>query len=97
MPGQPKSAEQCGRFFSQTIRAEIGIKVYPHLLRHFAATLYLTENPEGIEVVRRVLGHRSADTTQRSYAGIHDEIAVRRFDELVLGLRAAILKEIGDA
>ncbi len=95
--GQPKSAEQFGRFFSQTIRAEIGIKVYPHLLRHFAATLYLTENPEGIEVVRRVLGHRSADTTHRSYAGIHDEIAVRRFDEVVLGIRAAILKEIGDA
>ena len=96
VPGQPKSAEQFGRFFTQTIRAETGIEVYPHLLRHFAATLYLTENPEGIEVVRRVLGHRSADTTQRSYAGIHDEIAVRRFDELVLRLRAAILTEIGD-
>jgi len=68
--GQPKSAAQFTRFFSQTIRAETGIAVYPHLLRHFAATLYLTENPEGIEVVRRVLGHRNADTTQRSYAGI---------------------------
>ena len=76
--------------------SEIGLEVYPHLLRHFAATLYLTENPEGIEVVRRVLGHRSADTTRRSYAGVHDQLAVRRFDELVLGIRAAIMKEIGN-
>ena len=64
-------------------------------MRHFAATLYLTEHPEGIEVVRRVLGHRSAETTQRSYAGVQDQVAVRRFDELVLGIRGAILKEIG--
>jgi integrase len=92
--GRPKTGEQFGRFFTETIREETGLNVYPHLLRHFAATLYLTENPEGIEVVRRVLGHRSADTTRRSYAGVHDEIAVRRFDELVLGIRAAIMKEI---
>lgn len=95
IPGKPKSAEQFGRTFRKTIRAETGLDVYPHLLRHFAATLYLTENPEGLEVVRRVLGHRSADTTQRSYAGVHDQIAVSRFDELVLGIRGAILKEIG--
>ena len=93
-PGKPKSAEQFGRFFRKTILAETGLEVYPHLLRHFAATLYLTENPEGLEVMRRVLGHRSAETTHRSYAGIHDQVAVRRFDELVLGIRGAILKEI---
>ena len=95
VPGKPKSGEQFGRGFSKTIRAETGLEVYPHLLRHFAATLYLTEHPEGIEVVRRVLGHRSAETTQRSYAGVQDQVAVRRFDELVLGIRGAILKEIG--
>jgi integrase len=95
VPGRPKTGEQFGRFFTKTIRDEIGLEVYPHLLRHFAATLYLTENPDGIEVVRRVLAHRSADTTRRSYAGVHDAIAVRRFDELVLGIRASILNEIG--
>ena len=93
--GKPKAPEQFGRSFRKTIREETGLDVYPHLLRHFGATLYLTENPEGLEVVRRVLGHRSADTTHRSYAGVHDQIAVRRFDELVLGIRGAILKEIG--
>jgi integrase len=97
VPGRAKSHEQFGRFFTQTIRAETGIEVYLHLLRHFAATIYLTENPECIEVVRRVLGHRSADTTHRSYAGIHDELAVRHFDELVLRIRGTILREVGDA
>ena len=96
-PGKPKSAEQFGRFFKRTIRAETGLEVYPHLLRHFGATLYLTENPDGLDTVRRVLGHRSAETTHRSYVGVHDEIAVRRFDELVLRIRSSILKEIGDA
>lgn len=46
-------------------------------------------------MVRRVLGHRSADTTHRSYAGVHDQVAVRRYDALVLGIRGAVLKEIG--
>lgn len=95
IPGKAKSPEQFGRQFSKVIRAETGLDVYPHLLRHFAATLYLTENPEGLEVVRRVLGHRSADTTHRSYAGVHDQVAVRRYDALLLGIRGAVLKEIG--
>lgn len=90
-----KAAEQLGRQFTKAIRTETGLYVYPHLLRHFAATLYLTENPEGLEVVRRVLGHRSADTTHRSYAGVHDQVAVRRYDALVLGIRGAVLKEVG--
>lgn len=93
--GRPKTGEQFGRLFKKTIRDETGLEVYPHLLRHFAATLYLTENPDGIEVVRRVLAHRSADTTRRRYAGVQDAVAVRRFDELVLGIRGSILNEIG--
>lgn len=96
IPGKSKSPEQIGRFFSNTILVETGLEVYPHLLRHFAATIYLSDNPDGIETVRRVLGHRSADTTQRSYAGVHDQIAVDRFDRFVLGIRNAILKETGD-
>jgi integrase len=95
--GRSKSGEQFGRFFRKTIREETGLKVYPHLMRHFGATLYLTENPEGMEVVRRVLGHRSSDTTAKSYIGVHDRIAVRRFDEFVLRIRGTILKEVGDA
>jgi integrase len=95
--GNHKSGEQLGRFFTKTIRGETGLRVYPHVMRHFGATLYLTDNPEGMEVVRRVLGHRSADTTARSYAGVHDQVAVRRFDEFVLRIRGTILKEVGDA
>ncbi len=95
--GRSKSGEQFGRFFRKTIREETGLKVYPHLMRHFGATLYLTENPEGMEVVRRVLGHRSSDTTAKSYIGVHDRIAVQRFDDLVLRIRHKILKEVGNA
>jgi integrase len=94
--GRSKSGEQFGRYFTKTVRKETGLKVYPHLMRHFGATLYLTENPEGMEVVRRVLGHRSSDTTAQNYTGVHDQIAVQRFDDLVLRIRHRILKEVGD-
>jgi integrase len=95
--GRSKSGEQFGRYFRKTIREETGLQVYPHLMRHFGATLYLTENPEGMEVVRRVLGHRSSDTTAQNYTGVHDQIAVQRFDDLVLRIRNKILKEVGNA
>ncbi len=97
LPGKPRAAEGFGRAFTATIQKETGLKVYPHLLRHFGAMLYLNENPDGMETVRRVLGHRSSDTTHRSYGGMQDEAAVRRYDATILGIRNAILKAIRDA
>ena len=39
----------------------------PHLFRHVMAKIYLDANPGEYEVVRRVLAHRSIDTTTRYY------------------------------
>lgn len=95
-PGRSKSGEQLARQFTKLILEETGIHLYPHVMRHFAASLYLRDRPGEYETVRRVLAHKSLTTTTRSYIGMEDEAAVRRYDEHVLGIRATIRRKIGD-
>jgi hypothetical protein len=58
-------------------------------MRHFAATLYLQHNPGQFEQVRRVLGHRSLQTTVNSYMPVETDAAARRFDDVVMKERSA--------
>jgi len=64
-----------------------GMRMHPHLFRHATAKLFLDANPGAYEVVRRVLGHRSIDTTTSFYTGLETASAVRHFDELLLRIR----------
>lgn len=93
-PGQGrighKAPETLARNFKDTIRRWTGLDIYPHLMRHFGASLHLEHHPGAFETVRRVLGHRSLDTTVRSYAQMQDSVAVRQFDQLVLNIRRRI-------
>ena len=72
---------------SDTIHRYTGMHINPHLFRHIAAKLYLDGNPGGYEVVRRVLGQRSINTTLRFYTGLETASAVRHFDATILRLR----------
>ena len=83
----PKNQDFFGTQISRTIRAHTGLRVNPHLFRHVTAKLYLDQNPGSYEVVRRVLGHRSIDTTTAFYTGLETPAAVRHFDETILHLR----------
>jgi integrase len=64
-----------------------GMRVHPHLFRHIAAKLFLDANPGSYEVMRRVLGHRSLETTTAFYTGLESASAVRHFDQTILKLR----------
>lgn len=88
-PGEPKSEEQVGRTFTKTIRKMTGLYLYPHLMRHFAAKLFLKDNPGAFETVRRVLAHKSLTTTTRSYVDFDQQAAVQLYDNLILGMRQA--------
>ncbi len=66
-----------------------GMRVHPHLFRHIAAKLFLDANPGSYEVMRRVLGHRSLETTTAFYTGLETAAAVRHFDATILRLRAS--------
>ncbi len=64
-----------------------GLEVHAHLFRHIAAKFYLDANPGGYEVVRRLLGHRSMNTTVRAYTGLEGAAAARHYDGVINELR----------
>jgi integrase len=94
---RPKAGACLGRQFTKTIKELTGLHLYPHILRHFGALLYLKEHPGAFEVVRRVLAHKSLSTTTRSYVDFADQDAVRLYDETVLGIRDLVAREVQDA
>jgi integrase len=53
--------------------------ITPHQFRHLAAKLYLDEHPEGFETVRRLLGHKSIETTMRFYRELEAALASKRY------------------
>lgn len=85
--GNHKVPAVLGRQISDIIFKEIGLKIHPHLFRHAMAKLFLDENPGQYEVVRRVLGHSSMNTTTTFYAGGEGVSAAKHFDKTILKLR----------
>src|SRR5712671_4513291 len=85
--GGPKNQAFFGTQISRTIRAHTGLRIHPHLFRHITAKLFLDANPGSYEVVRRVLGHRSIETTTGFYTGLETPAAVKHFDKTILHLR----------
>jgi integrase len=85
--GGSKNQAFFGTQISRTVCAHTGLRVHPHLFRHIGAKLFLDANPGAYEVVRRVLGHRSIDTTTGFYTGLETAAAVRHFDKTILHLR----------
>jgi integrase len=85
----PRSQNALSAGLSQMIWREVGVRVHPHLLRHYAAWLHLQSHPGDYETVRRVLGHRSIETTVSTYCGLEAPAAARRFDAVVLQERKA--------
>ncbi|WP_282121523.1 site-specific integrase [Ruegeria atlantica] len=69
---------------SQFIRREIGLEMNAHLFRHLAGMLYLMRYPGQYEVVRRMLGHKSVETTISFYTGLESKWALKRYDENIL-------------
>jgi integrase len=88
--GKPKTRELLGDQVSKQVYNATGLHVNLHLFRHIAAKLYLDQNPGGYEVCRRILGHRSMDTTTRFYAGMETAAASRHFDDEILKLRRSL-------
>ena len=92
-PGEgdgPKGASLLGEQIADLVSAEVGVRVTAHQFRHLAGYLYLKVNPGAHEIVRRLLGHRSIDTTLRFYAGMEHAEAVRHFDRHVEQRRADV-------
>ena len=55
-----------------------------HQFRHAAAALILQHRPGEYELVRRILGHRSVQTTINSYVGLENIQASEIFSKIVM-------------
>jgi integrase len=98
-PGRDDKAKHVATLRSQVTRAVrqgTGIELHPHLFRHIAGKLLLDEHPGDQGTVQRLLGHKSIRTTA-VYTGAETRAAIRRYDEVVLGLRAQALSRAGVA
>jgi integrase len=99
-PGRHGNAKHVATLRSQVTRAvrqATGIELHPHLFRHIAGKLLLDEHPGDQGTVQRMLGHKSIRTTMATYTGAETRAAIRRYDEIVLGLRAEALSRAGVA
>lgn len=81
-PGQKHAAKTqglLGEQISKTVFKYTGMTFNPHLFRHAGGKLFLDIRPGEYEVVRRVLGHKSIDTTTKFYAGAETRSAGQHF------------------
>jgi hypothetical protein len=67
-----------GRLMRHTKRV-VGVRMNPHLYRHFVGWLWLKEDPNRLPDVQRLLGHKSLETTLRYYAEIDENLALDRW------------------
>ena len=94
-PGQEGGAvaqRYLGNTVGDALERELGIQFNIHLFRHLGCYLYLRSHPGQMDVMRRVLGHRSVTTTERFYAFIEQSDAFRMFDQHVLRMREDFLR-----
>jgi integrase len=87
LPGRPKSRERLSMQVSETVKKETGLLVHMHLFRHIAAQLYLDRNVGAYGVVQKLCGHKSIQTTIRSYCGLEVKSAVAHYDCQILAMR----------
>jgi integrase len=86
--GGAKPPAQLASQIHRVIRQEIGLQMNVHLFRHLAAKLFLEVHPGEYETVRLLLGHKSLVTTVRSYCGLEQSDAMRRYDAVLDRYRA---------
>jgi integrase len=88
-PGEDRGHRPSGGFgqqLSKFLAKEGGVVMTAHQFRHLAAKLYLDQHPDGFETVRRLLGHKSIETTIRYYRELEAVLAGKRYAAVLDGL-----------
>ena len=91
-PGNTKSAAREAKRLRHAIKLCVltvgaGREWHPHLFRHLAAMMILTNDPGAHGQVQTILGHKDIATTIKFYAGMEKPAAFRHFGSLVSTLR----------
>lgn len=79
-------------------RDGLGRSINPHLFRDCAATSIAIDDPGHIGIASRLLGHRTASTTERYYNHARSLEASRLVQQHILALRdgSVFLSDTGD-
>jgi len=81
--GGCKDARTLSGQITERIEKATGLVITAHQFRHAAAAIYLRHNIGDYETVRRILGHRSIQTTIKFYCGLETVWANQRFAGIV--------------
>jgi integrase len=86
--GKPKSVKCLSKQYSAFIFPELGLRVNPHLLRHYAGLQWLEHKPGEYESLSKLLAHSSSETTITFYCGAETKTAQTRWQGLLGGMIA---------
>jgi integrase len=86
-PGCHKSPERVAANLVKLVYDRTGLRVSIHRFRHIVGKIVLDNDPSQFETVRRLLGHRSLDTTTAAYTGLDARVASRVLDRTLSALR----------
>ena len=81
--GELKSGLMFSKQITERIQKGLGLRITVHQFRHAAAAIYLKHNPGDYETVRRLLGHKSIQTTTKFYCGLETIAATEQFGKLI--------------
>ena len=84
---RPKHQNTLRSQIMSAVKAFTGLAIHPHLFRHIAGSMFLSQHPGAYEVVRQVLGHRNIETTARFYTGQEERRARQHFQDTIQKLR----------
>lgn len=81
--GNERSYSAMREAVGKPLKQHAGIIISPHLYRHVIAKIVVERRPDMIGDVSRRLGHKSINTTYRSYLGTETPAASRRVNALL--------------
>jgi integrase len=85
-PGEAGEHKEKVSFSTQIVervQKSTGLRITVHQFRHAAGALILRHRPGEYELVRRILGHKSAETTKRFYLALETTQASEIFTDII--------------
>jgi hypothetical protein len=87
-PGEAGAHKEKISFSTQIVdrvQKSTGLRITVHQFRHAAGALILKHRPGEYELARRILGHKSAETTKRFYLALETTQASEIFTNIIRG------------
>jgi integrase/recombinase XerD len=88
--GTAMTARQLSKRIVDRTREVFGKSVNPHLFRDIVATTIATEDPEHVDMILSILGHRSLKTSEKHYNHAKSLDASRRYQEALQDFRKPV-------